>query len=47
MASPEAGAWTVEVVAAAINQDGHLPTPQSDSAFTLVVTGATLGVKHP
>jgi len=47
VASPETGTWTVEVVAAAINQDGHLPTPQSDSAFTLVVTGATLGVKHP
>ena len=47
VASPETGAWTVEVVAAAINQDGHLPTPRSDSAFALVVTGATLGVKHP
>jgi serine protease AprX len=43
VASPEAGSWTVEVAAAAINQDGCRRSRQIDSVFALVVTGATLG----
>jgi serine protease AprX len=42
VASPEAGSWTVEVMAAAINQDGCRRSRQIDSVFALVVTGATL-----
>jgi serine protease AprX len=43
VANPEAGSWTVEVAAAAINQDGCRRSRQIDSVFALVVTGATLG----
>jgi hypothetical protein len=42
VASPEAGNWTVEVSAVAINQDGCRRSRQIDSVFALVVTGATL-----
>ncbi len=41
--NPAAGAWTVQVRAAEINQDAHLATPAADAVFALVVTGATGG----
>lgn len=47
VAAPETGAWTVEVVAAAVNQDAHLATRQIDAVFALVVTGATLAPVAP
>ena len=37
--NPQAGTWTVEVVAADINLDGHRATTARDSAFALVVRG--------
>jgi hypothetical protein len=37
---PEPGLWTVEVLAAEINQDAHLDTGVDDAVFALVVTGA-------
>lgn len=40
IANPAAGTWTVEVIAAEINQDGHPATAAVDSAFALVVGGA-------
>ncbi|RMG48704.1 MAG: hypothetical protein D6718_01285 [Acidobacteria bacterium] len=39
--NPEPGIWTAEVTAAEINQDEYLDTPEADSVFSLVVTGAT------
>ena len=36
---PEAGAWTFEVIAAEINQDSHVETPELDADFALVVSG--------
>ena len=36
--NPAAGTWTIQVTAAAINQDGHLGTPAADSVFSLVAT---------
>lgn len=39
--NPAAGAWTVEVRAAEVNQDAHLGTPAADAVFSLVVTGGT------
>jgi serine protease AprX len=38
--NPAAGAWTIEVRAAAINQDAHLATLAADAVFSLVATGA-------
>jgi serine protease AprX len=43
VASPAAGAWTVEVRAAEINQDAYLATPGADAVFALVATGGTAG----
>lgn len=37
--SPEAGTWTVEVLADEVNQDGHVETPALDADFALVVSG--------
>ena len=37
--SPQAGAWTVEVIASSVVQDGHVETPQVDADFALVVRG--------
>ncbi|MEO1008022.1 MAG: GC-type dockerin domain-anchored protein [Planctomycetota bacterium] len=37
--SPEAGTWTVEVIAAEINRDGHRETPIRDVDFALVAQG--------
>jgi serine protease AprX len=39
--SPAAGVWTVEVIAAEINQDGFAATAATDAVFALVVGGAT------
>lgn len=39
LTNPPAGAWKVEVIAAEINEDGHLATPQTDAAYALVVYG--------
>ncbi len=36
---PEAGTWTVEVIAADLNQDGHRETGTRDADFALVVIG--------
>ncbi len=41
VANPAAGTWTVEIIAAEINQDGHPATAAVDTAFALVVGGAT------
>ncbi len=43
VASPEPGAWSIEVAATEINQDAHRGTVDDDAAFALVVTGATGG----
>jgi len=37
--NPEAGEWTVEVLADEINEDGHPETPEMDADYALVVTG--------
>jgi hypothetical protein len=39
--NPAGGAWTVEVTAAEVNQDGHLDTAGDDVVYALVVTGAS------
>jgi hypothetical protein len=36
--NPAAGAWTIEVRAAEVNQDAHLATPATDAVFSLVAT---------
>ena len=38
--SPAAGTWQIVVVAADVNQDGHLETPAVDVDYSLVVLGA-------
>jgi hypothetical protein len=40
---PEAGAWTIEVLADEINQDSHVETPELDADFALVVSGIVSG----
>ena len=37
--NPAAGTWTVEVIAAEINQDSHKETPAVDCDYALVVSG--------
>jgi hypothetical protein len=37
--NPMAGEWKIEVVARAVNQDGHKATSDTDSAFALVALG--------
>ena len=39
IASPAPGAWTVEVIAAELNTDGHVQTPAIDADFALVIAG--------
>jgi serine protease AprX len=41
--NPEAGTWTVEVIASQVVQDAVLSTPATDASFALVVTGGTQG----
>jgi hypothetical protein len=36
--NPEAGPWTIEVLADEINQDGHVETPQMDADFALIIS---------
>jgi hypothetical protein len=43
VASPEAGVWTIKVVAHEINQDGHVETPEVDADFALIVSGVVAG----
>ncbi|HNQ23931.1 MAG TPA: S8 family serine peptidase, partial [Phycisphaerae bacterium] len=38
--NPQAGVWTIQVIASEINQDGHVESPELDADFALVVTGA-------
>jgi serine protease AprX len=40
--NPEAGAWVVTVIAAEVNQDGHVETHDNDVDYALVVTGAPI-----
>jgi hypothetical protein len=37
--TPEAGKWTVQVIASEVVQDSHLETPAVDADYALVVTG--------
>ncbi len=37
--NPVPGTWEIEVVAAEVNQDGHLETPEVDADFSLVISG--------
>ena len=37
--NPAAGTWTVQVIAAEINQDSHVETPAVDCDYALVVSG--------
>jgi len=40
--NPQTGAWSVEVIAAEINEDSHLETPETDADFALVVAGVSV-----
>lgn len=47
--TPQAGKWLVQVIAEAVNADGHVETPEVDVDFALVATGIesqTLGVER-
>ncbi|MBI1748806.1 MAG: S8 family serine peptidase [Acidobacteria bacterium] len=37
--SPDNGTWTFEVIAAEINEDSHLETPEIDADYALVISG--------
>jgi len=41
--NPEAGAWSVEVIATEVLQDTHVETGAVDADYALVVTGGTAG----
>jgi subtilase family protein/fibronectin type III domain protein len=41
VASPAAGTWQVQVIAAELNQDAHVETGPVDADYALVVTGVT------
>jgi serine protease AprX len=41
--NPEAGVWTVEVIASQIVQDGYLATTALDAVYSLVVSNVTQG----
>lgn len=45
--NPEPGLWSVEVIAAEINEDSHTETSAVDADFALVVTGGTGGSGFP
>lgn len=38
--APEAGDWTIEVIASEVNMDVHVETPEDDQDYALVVYGA-------
>ena len=40
--NPEAGFWTVTVIASEINQDSHPETPEIDADYALVVSGVNV-----
>ena len=40
--TPEAGAWTVQVIAAEVPQDSHVETAAIDADYALVSTGGTI-----
>ncbi|MEW2633545.1 hypothetical protein AB0903_18270 [Streptomyces sp. NPDC048389] len=37
--NPDAGTWTIDVIASQVNADGHVETPAPDVDFALVTTG--------
>ena len=37
--NPQAGTWTIEVIASELNQDNNVATPELDADFALVVSG--------
>jgi len=39
--NPEAGDWTIEVIATEVNMDVHIETPEDDQDYALVVYGVT------
>ncbi len=41
--SPAVGTWTIEVIAAEINEDGHVETGAMDADYALVVSGVVAG----
>jgi hypothetical protein len=41
--NPEAGIWSITVIATEINQDSHPATPELDADYSLVVSGVSLG----
>lgn len=45
--SPEAGSWTIQVLADVVVEDGHLETPEIDADYALVVTGGTTSIPTP
>ncbi|MEY4672897.1 MAG: hypothetical protein RL148_681 [Planctomycetota bacterium] len=45
--NPEAGAWTVEVIAAELNQDSHVETAALDADYALVVSGIAVAPPAP
>lgn len=44
--TPEAGTWTVEVIASQIVQDSHVETPAMDADYALIVTGVNRPSAH-
>jgi hypothetical protein len=45
--NPEAGIWSVEVIASEINEDSHVETPEVDADFALIVSGANCCANEP
>jgi len=45
--NPAAGTWTVQVIAAEINQDSHVETPGVDCDYALVVSGVSVAPPLP
>ncbi len=45
--NPAAGTWTIEVIAAEINQDSHVETPGVDCDFALVASGINAAPPSP
>lgn len=37
--NPTVGTWTIQVIAAEVNMDAHVETPEADADYALVVTG--------
>ncbi|HZN37340.1 MAG TPA: fibronectin type III domain-containing protein, partial [Planctomycetota bacterium] len=45
--NPAAGTWTVQIIAAEINQDSHVETPGVDCDYALVVSGVNTAPPAP